>query len=65
MGLKWTAKLNVEFEMMDGQPDSLARVVLAREVAQFQSSIERGREVARTGVKPGSAKVKVVSEGPA
>jgi hypothetical protein len=34
MGLKWTAKLNVEFEMMDDrlQPEDLARIVLMREV---------------------------------
>ena len=65
MGLKWTAKLIVEFEMLDGQPETLAQTVLRREVAQFQSGIERGREVARTGVKPGSAKIEIVSQGPA
>jgi len=32
MGIKWTATLKVEFELVDGQEEGLARVVLTREV---------------------------------
>jgi len=64
MGLKWTAKLNVEFEMMDGQPEGLAQILLSREVAQFRSDIERGTGIAPLGIKRGSVKVEIVSQGP-
>jgi hypothetical protein len=57
MGIKWTAKLKVEFEMEDGQPKNLGNTVLTREVNQFQNNIERGTGIGRTGVKHGSAKV--------
>jgi hypothetical protein len=67
MALKWTATLKVEFEMLDGRPDSLAlaRTVLAREAGLLERNIEHGREVAVTGVKPKSAKVQILSQGPA
>ena len=67
MGLKWTAKLNVEFEMMDDrlQPENLARIVLMREVAQFRLNIERGLGVGPTGVKRNTAQVEIVAQGPA
>jgi hypothetical protein len=67
MGIKWTAKLRVEFEMMDDQPTGLERFVLTRVVNQFRRYIEGGREIATptTGVKLGSAKVEIVSQGPA
>jgi hypothetical protein len=67
MGLKWIATLKVEFEMWDGTPDSLAlaQMVLAREAGLLKHNIEHGREFATTGVKPKSAKVQIVSQGPA
>jgi hypothetical protein len=65
MGIRWTATLRVTFEMEDGQPDGLARIVLTREVGKFRSGIERGEGIARTGVKRDSANVDIVSQGPA
>jgi hypothetical protein len=62
MGIKWEADLRVGFEMEDGQPENLGDIVLTREVNQFQNSIERGVGIARTGVKPGSARVVIVSK---
>jgi hypothetical protein len=64
MGQKWIATLKVEFEMEDGRPDGLAKMVLLREVGQFRNNIERGLGIAPTGVKANSAKVEIVSEGP-
>jgi len=66
MGMKWTAELKVTFEMEDGQPEHLPRMVLMREVGKFQHGIERGeRELSSvpTGVKGGSARVEIVSQG--
>lgn len=63
--MKWTATLKVTFEMELGQPDSLAKTVLMREVGQFRQAIERGSGIGRTGVKPGSAKIDILSQGPA
>jgi hypothetical protein len=65
MGLKWTATLMVEFEMLDGRPDSLAlaQTVPAREAGLLKHNIEHGRELATTGVKPKSAKVQILSQG--
>lgn len=67
MGLKWIATLKVEFEMLDGRPDgvALAQTVLAREAGLLKHNIEHGRELATTGVKPKSAKVRILSQGPA
>jgi hypothetical protein len=67
MGLKWTATLKVEFEMLDGRPDSLvlAQMVLAREANLLKHNIEHGRDVAATGVKSKSAKVRILSQGAA
>jgi hypothetical protein len=67
MGRTWTAKLNVEFEMMEDrlQPEPLARVVLMREVAQYRLNIERGLGVGPTGVLRNTARVKIVSQRPA
>ena len=67
MGLKWTANLTVEFEILDdrSQPENLARIVLMREVAQFRLNIERGLGVGPTGVKRNTAQVEIVAQGPA
>ena len=64
MGIKWTATLNVEFDLIDGQEERLARVVLTREVGRFRVGIEQGIGLAPTGVKRGSAKVEIISQGP-
>jgi hypothetical protein len=67
MDLKWIATLKVEFETLDGRPDSLAlaQTVLAREAGLLKHNIEHGRELAATGVKAKSAKVQILSQGPA
>ena len=65
MGIKWTATLKVEFELADGQEERVARVVLTREVGKFRVGIQQGIGLAPTGVKRGSAKVEIVSQGTA
>jgi hypothetical protein len=67
MGLKWIATLKVEFEILDGRPDSLAlaQTVLAREVGLLKHNTEHGRELDATGAKPKSAKIQILSQGPA
>jgi hypothetical protein len=65
MGIRWIATLEVSFEMEDGQPAGLPKIVLEREVGKFRLGIERGEGIARTGVKRGSANVDIVSQGPA
>ena len=65
MGMKWTATLKVEFELADGQEERVARVVLTREVGKSRVGIEQGIGLAPTGVKRGSAKVEIVSQGTA
>jgi hypothetical protein len=51
--------------MEHGRPENLAQIVLDREVAQLQRAIEHGRGFGRTGVKKASAKVDILSQGPA
>jgi hypothetical protein len=63
VGVKYFATLLVEFEMEDGQPENLAKIVLNREVGRLHHAIERGSEVAPTGVKPGSARVEILDQG--
>ena len=63
MGQKWTATLKVEFEMKDGQPLHRAENVLRGAVAQFRLNIVTGSIDGR--VKPGSAKVEILEQGPA
>jgi len=63
MGQKWTATLKVEFEMKDGQPPNRAESLLCGAVAQFRLNIVTGRIDGR--VKPGSAKVEILKQGPA
>ena len=48
---------------LPGQEERLARVVLTREVGRFRVGIEQGIGLAPTGVKRGSAKVEIVSQG--
>jgi hypothetical protein len=62
MGAKMTATLEVKFELEDGHPDWYPLLVLRRQVAEFQQRIELGRGVERTGVKRGSARIKILSQ---
>ena len=63
--MRYTADLRVTFEMEPGQPANLAGIVLNREVSQFRYAIEHGRGFGKTGVKQGSARVDILSHGPA
>ena len=65
MGLKWKGMLKVEFEMEEGRPEGLAEMVLEREVAAFQRTIEKGAHIGGTGVKHDTVKVTIESQGPA
>ena len=57
MGIKWTAKLRVDFEMEEGAPQNLAETRLRTAVGEFQRNIETGLiGVGKTGVKRGSSK---------
>ena len=62
VGQKWTATLKVEFEMQDGQPPHRAENVLRGAVAQFRLNMVTGHINGR--VKPGSAKVEILEQGP-
>ena len=65
MGIKWTARLRVDFEMEDGAPQNLAETRLRTAVGEFQRNIETGLIGAgKTGVKRGSSKVEIVAQGP-
>ena len=57
--------LKVEFEMEGGRPEGLAEMVLQREAAAFQRSIEKGAHIGGTGVKHDTVKVTIESQGPA
>ena len=63
MGQKWAATLKVEFEMQDGQPPYRAENVLRGAVAQFRLNLVTGHINGR--IKPGSAKVEILEQGPA
>jgi hypothetical protein len=62
--MRWTATLLVTFEMEPGQPEGLARMVMLRETATLRHAIEHGVGVAGTGVRPGSADVEIIDQGP-
>ncbi len=65
MGVKWTARLKVDFEMEDGAPANLAVTCLRVAVGEFQRCIETGViDAGKIGVKRGSAKVLIVAQGP-
>ena len=63
MGQTWTATLKVEFELQDGQPPHRAENVLRGAVAQFRLNMVTGHINGR--VRPGSAKVVILEQGPA
>jgi hypothetical protein len=62
MGAMMIATLEVKFEMEDGHPDWYPELFLRRQLAEFQQRIELGRGVERTGVKRGSARIKILSQ---
>jgi hypothetical protein len=64
MGQKWRASFNVEFEMEEGQPEGLAQIILNRELAKLKTGMEIGENNWRTGVKPGSVRVDIISHKP-
>ena len=64
MGVKWTARLKVDFEMEDGAPANLAETCLRVAVGEFRRYIETGViDAGKIGVKRGSAKVLIVAQG--
>jgi hypothetical protein len=64
MGTKWIATLKVEFEMIEEDQERLARVILTREIGKFRIGLEQGIGLAPTGVRPSSAKVEIITQGP-
>jgi hypothetical protein len=62
MRQKWIATLKIAFEMKDGQPLRSAQNVLRGAVAQFRLNLITGSIDGR--VKPGSAKVEILDQGP-
>jgi hypothetical protein len=64
MGIKWTARLRVDFEMEEGAPENLAQIRLRTAVGQLEHFIEKGAGIGKTLVKQGSAKVEIVAQGP-
>ena len=65
MGMKWTARLRVDFEMEEWAAPDLAETRLKTSVGEFQRHLETGLIGAgKTGIKHGSAKVEIVAQGP-
>jgi hypothetical protein len=64
MGIKWTARLRVDFEMEEGAPLNLAETRLRTAAGQLEHFIETGAGIGKTLVKRGSAKVEIVAQGP-
>lgn len=66
MGVKWTADIRVTFELKEGQPQEIASTVLTREALRLKDALERGGGIfiLQTGVKPGSADVQIMGQGP-
>ena len=62
MSQKWIAPLKIEFKMKDGQPLRGAQNLLRGAVAQFRLNLITGSIDGR--VKPGSAKVEILDQGP-
>ena len=64
MGIKWTARLRVDFEMEEGAQEHQAETRLRTSAGQLQYFIEEGTGIRKTLVKRGSAKVEIVAQGP-
>ena len=64
MGIKWTARLRVDFEMEEGAQEQQAETWLRTSAGQLRFFIEDGTGIRKTLVKRGSAKVEIVAQGP-
>jgi hypothetical protein len=63
MAKKVTAKIEVAFELAEGQPETVAVAALARGVGMLAISIEHGvTGVGSTGVKKGSVRTKIAEQ---
>jgi hypothetical protein len=60
--MKAKATIAIEFEMERGQPENAANAALIRAIGEVRNIIERGVTHTRTGVKPGSVRVEIVSQ---
>ena len=56
MGIKWTVRLRVDFEMEEGVSEHLAERHLKIAAGQFEQFIEAGIGAGKALVKPGSAR---------
>ena len=63
MGIKWTVRLRVDFEMEEGVSEHLAERRLKIVAGQFEQFVEAGIGAGKALVKPGSAKVVIVAQG--
>src|ERR1700730_10311493 len=64
MGIKWTARLRVDFEMEEGAQEQQAETWLRTSAGQLRYFIEDGTGIRKTLVKRGSAKVEIMAQGP-
>jgi hypothetical protein len=64
MGIKWTARLRVDFEMEEGAQEQQAETWLRTSAGQLWYFIADGTGIRKTLVKRGSAKVEIVAQGP-
>jgi hypothetical protein len=60
--MRMTAVIEVEFELIDGQPENAAHAALQRGLSGLRDGIEFGAHVGPTGVRHGSVKVDTVSQ---
>jgi hypothetical protein len=56
MGIKWTVRLRVDFEMEEGVSEHLAERRLKIVAGQFEQFVEAGIGAGKALVKPGSAR---------
>jgi hypothetical protein len=63
MGIKWSARLTVDFEMEEGVAADLAERRLRESAIEFKRLIEIGPGNGSTRVKTGTAKVTIVAQG--
>ena len=65
MGVKWTAKLKVDFEMEDGAAANLAETCLRVAVGEFRRYIETGViDAGRLASSAAQPKFLIVAQGP-
>jgi hypothetical protein len=63
MGIKWSARLTIDFEMEEGASAILAETRLREAAVEFQRLIEIRHGNGSARVKPGSAKVTIFAQG--